>query len=304
MLLRLRGRPHPLKSYLMGRCLRIFPLYYVWLAIYFGIQFLMPNPAVALHYPQLPYYLTYTINIWIMIHQVWPPGDGALNHLWSLAIEEQFYLLWPAVVLLLNRRNLGLFLIAGIIAGQCLKVVLALNHFSNLVIYTAVLTRADALLCGGLAGYGLWYWKEVRWLRLISALLFCAASVGVAIVSVRYHGLYLNLNDPVVPLVTCAYSWLFASGIFLLLTRSATPQSPSLARWAITGIATLSYGMYLSHWIIWRFLKSYCPALGSFPALVQFAVALTLSLLVSATLYRLVEMPFLRLKRRLESEKG
>lgn len=103
-----RGRID-LRAFYIRRALRIFPLYYAALAVYALVWFLRyrGSPVGDRFVSQLPAFATYTTN-WF-VHLV--PGEGVLFfHSWSLATEEQFYLLWPPALLPLLSLRRGLLL--------------------------------------------------------------------------------------------------------------------------------------------------------------------------------------------------
>ncbi len=93
------------KNFYIRRTLRIFPIYYLLLFV----LWLMHDPAIA---KDGVYYFTYTANYLFFSQQFFP---ARVAHLWSLAVEEQFYLIWPWLIILINRKWLpyliGLFLI-------------------------------------------------------------------------------------------------------------------------------------------------------------------------------------------------
>ena len=99
--------------------LRIFPLYYVFLAL---LCLVLPHlnsddpPNLAELHQACPWYWSYLANFYMARRG---PGPFNTAHLWSLHVEEQFYLMWPAIVFLLARRNL-LRLCAAAIGGAVL----------------------------------------------------------------------------------------------------------------------------------------------------------------------------------------
>lgn len=91
---RLKG----IKNFIVRRALRIFPIYYLllFMLVIFTKQF--PNPVVQ----DWKWYFFYLQNILFLINQAWP--GGKLSHLWSLAVEEQFYIFWPWLILFVSRK--------------------------------------------------------------------------------------------------------------------------------------------------------------------------------------------------------
>ena len=91
-----------LKRFYVRRVLRLFPVLYLYLLI-----LLLASPLIPAHHrvvQQVPYAALYVFNFWILsTHHT---GSSMLDHLWSLGVEEQFYLLWPLLLGLLPRRHL------------------------------------------------------------------------------------------------------------------------------------------------------------------------------------------------------
>ncbi|HEX6051682.1 MAG TPA: acyltransferase, partial [Gemmatimonadaceae bacterium] len=109
ILLDTRGGPKYFRHFYVRRTLRIFPLYY---AILVGVFVITPLVAATRDrrwftdiVDQQGWFWTYTSNVFLAVTGRWEQ-TGILGHFWSLAVEEQFYLIWPAVVLLLSPRQL------------------------------------------------------------------------------------------------------------------------------------------------------------------------------------------------------
>jgi peptidoglycan/LPS O-acetylase OafA/YrhL len=103
ILLDSKSKKHYYKNFIFRRVLRVFPLYYLALIILF---FLIPNSWVDLSYYRSHqiWFWTYMEN-WLFSVQGWPEVK-ALRHFWSLAIEEQFYIIWPLVVWMFSPKGL------------------------------------------------------------------------------------------------------------------------------------------------------------------------------------------------------
>ena len=112
-----RNRIFIIRNFMARRALRIFPIYY--LLIFFLL--LIGYSGLKEH---VWYYLTYTSNIYFFRNATW----GAISHTWSLAVEEQFYLFWPWVILFVNDKYLKyvfiISLVTGIISGYITTDVL------------------------------------------------------------------------------------------------------------------------------------------------------------------------------------
>jgi peptidoglycan/LPS O-acetylase OafA/YrhL len=163
-----RGRIHLGKFY-VRRTFRIFPPYYVFLLALLAMSavgWFTLNSGDFLHA------VTYTSNY----H---PERSWNVGHTWSLGVEEQFYLLWPAVLLLAGRRR-GLWAAAAFFVASPL-IRLALWYWgSGAAIGHSFETVADALAIGCvLAGVGTWLRREPRYARLLESKLFLLAPLLV-----------------------------------------------------------------------------------------------------------------------------
>lgn len=97
-------------KFMMRRSLRIFPIYYLaLLVLYFGASYLPTSIP-----DDLKYYVLYVQNFLFYFRQSWP---GKLSPFWSLAVEEQFYLIWPWLLFFINQKHIKKVLITGIIVG-------------------------------------------------------------------------------------------------------------------------------------------------------------------------------------------
>jgi peptidoglycan/LPS O-acetylase OafA/YrhL len=157
-----------LKSFYIKRSLRIFPIYYLLI----GLLFLCHVPAVVDNWP---YLVTYTSNFHMFLTRKWMPP---VSHLWSLAVEEQFYIVWPFLILLIRGKWLS-FLIGGVILLSLAFVLLspAKDEFFFMLPFTCISTLgAGALLAyiknetaGILEKIGRWSLPAA----LASGIVFC-----------------------------------------------------------------------------------------------------------------------------------
>jgi peptidoglycan/LPS O-acetylase OafA/YrhL len=151
ILLEAKGRPGYFKNFYMRRSLRIFPAYYVLL-----ILMLIIVPAISPHLLDKPFlptfgphwvYYFYLSNYYFAYRGM---SSGTLVHTWSLAIEEQFYLFWPALVLLCSRRRL-FQIAAGMFCGAlALRFIFLMLGANKDQIYFMSITRCDSLAIGAI----------------------------------------------------------------------------------------------------------------------------------------------------------
>ena len=140
ILLRAKDRPHYFRNFYARRALRIFPLYYVTITL---LLFVLPRAATT-GAEKVPYYLYLQNFAWLWPGEANP--DIARTITWSLAVEEQFYLVWPAVVLWLGRGSLLRLCAAMIVVASGLRFVLLGSGMST--VYFLTPCRFDALAAG------------------------------------------------------------------------------------------------------------------------------------------------------------
>ena len=282
-----------LGAFYMRRALRLLPALFVLLAVYAAVQ-------LAHHRsPWLP--LAFAVGYVANIAEA--SGSHAmqpqLGHLWSLAQEEQFYLLWaPALLLLRCRKPAVLRLLAFLILAVILERVALMAQGVRLDprIYRAPDTHADPLLVGCVAGVvfvqGWPAWLERRRGQL--ALVALALILATAIFGGR-----LKLLFYVLPGLT-----LFACGCALLILGVATGGGVVARLLSTRGsvfVGRLSYSLYLWHvpilvWLGGGFAASDETLGHKSPLLGIAAVALAVG--AAAASHYFVERPFLRLKSR------
>jgi len=126
ILLDAKSEPHYFRNFYARRILRIFPLYYGYLivALVLGRAFsYYGSTTLRLEAQSQVWLWTYTSNLCEAFHQHY---FDMFRHFWSLAVEEQFYLVWPVVILLAPRRRLTWICIGGVVVGPSARILLKL----------------------------------------------------------------------------------------------------------------------------------------------------------------------------------
>jgi peptidoglycan/LPS O-acetylase OafA/YrhL len=143
-----RGGAHFFRNFYMRRVLRIFPLYYAFL---FLVLVLLPiaRPASAAPAGTQFWLWTYLSNV-LFARVGWEGMPGHTTHLWSLAIEEQFYLLWPLVVFFASRRRLVQVCVGAIVFAELTRIGLHYTAPDGIGAYALMPARIDALAIGAL----------------------------------------------------------------------------------------------------------------------------------------------------------
>lgn len=138
-----KGMKEYLRKFFVRRTLRIFPVYY--LSIF--ALWLMDVPPVR---DTLVWCVLYATNIYIAVNQHWM---GVIDHFWSLAVEEQFYIFFPFVIFLIPRHRLVAFLVGIIIFSVGLRAYFFLAGYDWVVPYVTMPACLDSFGLGGLMAW-------------------------------------------------------------------------------------------------------------------------------------------------------
>jgi peptidoglycan/LPS O-acetylase OafA/YrhL len=238
----------------------------------------------------------------------WQQAFGALplfqltDHTWSLAIEEQFYIVWPPVLLLTltwaRRRGFdpvrAAVTVALLLAAVSALLRLALWHGASSVdrLYFGTDTRADSLLIGAALGLAFATGRLV-WARRLLPALAPWALVAILLIFGFAHrsdaALYQGGLTGIAVLVA-----ILIGGVAL---STDSPVARILAAWPFVAIGRISYGIYLWHWPIFRYLHEAELGLGWWETqLVRIAVTLA----AATASFFLLERPMLKLRHRFD----
>ena len=229
-----------------------------------------------------------------------PEFMGNLTHSWSLAVEEQFYLVWPGLLLLLSRkfgRWAPAMLAAAIIVAAVLVRFWMVEHVANRnTIYTFTLSRLDGIMLGSLVAI-LEPWLRQR-LGLLGERAFGIAAwmSGLALVAALLFGTREYMQDQ--PLGFFVFA--MASAVFILssqLMASASLLRRGLRLPVTQWLGQRSYGLYLYHYPIFVALEVWRVPGDLLNFAVAAAIKIALSLVVTELAWRFVEQPILGLKK-------
>ncbi len=289
------------RNFYARRSLRIWPIYYLTVLGLLAANPFLPRPISS---ASLPYELTYTQYTPLYWGKEPPPNHPALNHTWTLAIEEQFYLIWPALVLWAGRRRL----VALCLATICLAM--AAREGSNLLIpkypQLVLVGRCDGFALGGLLA---WLLAEDGWARRRRDLAgpgfgaMIALALAYLIWGSWSHGAlgFIGLPTPMWPAETIfAFGVLYAGLIGLVaLNAGGRWLRPLRLSWLVY-LGRISYGLYLYHYVVYWIVDGCDPKVavkGAQPWPIQ-AEKLLVTLVVAVASWHLIERPILGLKGR------
>jgi peptidoglycan/LPS O-acetylase OafA/YrhL len=291
-----RGRNINFPRFFMRRALRILPAYFVILAIYFSLPSVREFPEISPLWKFL-----------ISVQNIGLHGGTAFSHAWSLAIEDQFYLALPLVLLVVGRwKRAGVIVpCVVVLGGIALRAFLAWRNPGDtgvsdrgfqLWIYYPTWTRLDPLVFGVVLA-AIEKFRSNWWERLMDSARWLWLPGLAAIV----YGLYLGEND--LTIATCIWQFpLIALGMAAFLVCGVSPRLP-FRRIEVPGaafFASIAYSVYLSHKLIIHAAIRFCSNHNI--ALTSVSAILLVELLIYAAgliLFLSIERPFLQLRHRL-----
>lgn len=299
-----------LKLFWARRAFRIFPLYYIVLIVGTIVCIALGQTQ---HVPGAGYWL-YFQNYTLAFD---PMPLRWTAHFWSLAIEEQFYFVWPLFVLLVAkawrpRFALGLLVASAIARAALLLALPKILHWdpeqAAKLVYRATPTHMDGLLVGALLAmlereadhpWNAWVQKVARptfFLGLVALLGMMVWTHGFG----TYDRRVMILGYPLLAVLFGASVVLAANGRFSPVTQNV------LSSGILASVGKVSYGMYIFHWVFVALLadpmriamETQGAMLSSAMSVGAIVLGIAASYLLAQVSYRFVESPFLKLKDR------
>ena len=293
-----RKGPGYFRNFYMRRVLRIFPLYY---GVLFLLLLLTPALSIQWHGIFVPL-LLYLQNFSSFNRYTFNVGPWlTLNHLWSLAIEEQFYLLWPLLVFAARtrRRVLALALALSVCAAL-FRAALMFGWLNSYAAHHNMFARADSLLLGGALAM---LYRGTHWPRILQVAPWLFLTAAALVVYTLTHPAQTPFDS--LYWIFCVRYTVTALAFCGLLAWSLRPGPVSrffslrLLRW----FGKYSYGLYVLHLIAlptlsWFFRGRLLTLTGSKALSVAGTAALVFALAALAAWlsFNLYEKRFLRLK--------
>lgn len=299
---KVHGRP--LYVYFVRRFLRIIPLYYL---VLFLIFFIIPLTINSYEAPGIQTQLPY----WLYFSNYYDPFSNVpTSHFWSLAVEVQFYMLWPFVIynctFQVVRRLAVLLLIVALFG----RAFLVFQGAEWIVTYMWLPWRLDGLVIGSLVAIYLshgHFSDEPKWALplffILGASVFLVAWYGLATTVFKTpYNLQSFLLRIFLPLLVSLFY-----GLTLILAIKFRYSFLKILEWNLwKPVALYSYGIYIIHFLLLPLFHRYLdpsllfPSLTGtdFPVYIYFITASSVSYIIAMASYHLFEIRFLNLKSK------
>lgn len=291
--------------FLSRRLLRTLPAYGAIVALYFLLPTLRERPLIQPFWQ----FATFTENLFYDISH-----PKSFSHVWSLCVEEQFYLIFPLAVLLLFLRpntRTAVATIVGLLAfGMAIRGYLWLAKVSTVpftpfsdpdgqnymnFIYYPTWSRLDGLLAG-ISIAAIRIFRPLWWARLTrrpnALLLVGLLGIGASI---------LWFGSQIAGLLSTIFAFPLLAASIALIVASACDARSLIGRYEVPGaraLATGAYSLYLTQKIAYHLIDtSSLP-----PGWLRFGLAIGLAAVFGAALYWSVERPFLKLRDRMDAQ--
>ncbi|HWA08479.1 MAG TPA: acyltransferase [Opitutaceae bacterium] len=255
------------------RALRIWPLYFGFLLL------AVAGLSWKSSFPHLGWFSIFLGN-WSCVLFGFPPNVTA--PLWSVSVEEQFYLLWPVFLIVFGLTRLRALCLALIAVAVAARLILTLRSAGHTAFWCSTFTQLDSIACGSLLALysapGRRIGAAVRVLWIVAGFV---AIVAVALIG-GFDGAWSIPGYLVVSLAACA---------FIVAFGSMAADAPLVRPLAYLG--RISYGLYVFHTLALA-ITHRLPG----PPLLALGAAFSLTILLAALSFHFFESPFLRLKRR------
>lgn len=287
------------KNFIVRRVIRLFPLYYLCLFI---LLFLVPQSYFDMSYyrQHQAWYWLYVPNWLISLHG-WSPTK-AIDHFWSLGIEEQFYIIWPLFVWLFSTKQLIRFCIFLFCASFIFRNIGLQLGFVMPFPYVNTLARMEPIALGAIVAILVRTNKGIleRWALLATLIAFVGTAIAF-IVAGTFHmenAVHYSINYTIVDI-------LFAG----LLTITLSKNLPIWIRRFFThpvirSIAGMTYCLYVFHNPIHAILKyKYLPQLQQYTGsdtmgyIWMFVIGMAITLPLCYAIHRWIEAPLWKLKK-------
>jgi peptidoglycan/LPS O-acetylase OafA/YrhL len=273
-----------LRRFYLRRILRIWPLYFLLIAVGVVLAHTMAKQSLPWYY--VAGYLLFVGN-WV--HAVFGRPESICSPLWTVSIEEQFYLIWPLLMKMLRRRGMIVAAIVTFLLATVCRVGFMLAGSSGGFIYYGSVSRCDSLALGILLALFAdrlpRLTRRVRWLLLAGGLLGWVASSA-----------WLNEQPGPVDIRMVLGRLIVSLAAGAILYACLHSHSKLVRGEWVVRLGKISYGLYMLHLTgILIMLSLFHPVWG-WQLLATKALGFVMTVILAMASYRWVESPFLHLK--------
>lgn len=307
ILLKTLDQPHYIRNFYMRRLLRIFPLYYLVLII---CLLILPNISRlglnAEYYTSNQGWLWTYLQNWLYSFKE-PYGDKLLLHTWSLAVEEQFYLVWPFIILLIRKPKRLLFFVFFLLIAVGVARYAVWVYGDKDLAYSSLytFTRIDGLCIGCMLAL---------LMRINPGFLTNYTSVVVLLMAGINFGFYFingqrSFNLPYLAFV----GYTTFAVLFGILVYEAVRGTSKIIQFLFDNrllkfFGRISYGLYVYHWPVYillfpatlRLVSGYLPATYRLAEITSAFIVSAVAVLISVLSFHYFEKPFLRIKDKFQ----
>jgi peptidoglycan/LPS O-acetylase OafA/YrhL len=275
-----------LRRFYLRRILRIWPLYFLLVALGVLLSHTMAHQSLPWYY--VAGYLLFVGN-WV--HAVFGRPESVCSPLWTVSIEEQFYLIWPVLMKLLGRRGMIVAGMVTFLVATLSRIGFMLSGRSGGFIYYGSTSRCDALALGILLALFVdrlpRLTRVARWLLLAGGLTGWIASSA-----------WLNEQPGPVDLRMVVGRLVVSISAGAILLAGLDSRSRLLRGGWVVRLGKISYGLYLLHLTAILIMIRLLQPIWGWQLLAAKALGFVMTVILAWASYRWIESPFLRLKDR------
>jgi peptidoglycan/LPS O-acetylase OafA/YrhL len=277
-----------LRGFYLRRMLRIWPLYLSFVAFAALVGRFIPGQRLSADY-LLGF--TFMAGNWVYVFHGLPQSFAI--PLWTVSIEEQFYLTWPLALRKANPRRIAHFAIALLVVSHLLRAAMVATGASINAMEYNTFTRLDPIALGILVALAAdrlpSFLRWQRWALMIFGVTACIAAYAMSA---------LENNATVSTWHLSAAHSLTAFGSLAIMLAVLGTTHPFFRSKALIYLGKISYGLYVIHEFAHLLARQIFPAASPLRVLMQSGISLALTVALAAASYRWLETPFLRLKER------
>ena len=265
------------KSFYIRRALRIWPLYFTFVIV---LYLVIPQQSVYAIKTNFFIPMMLFVGNWacVITHGM---GASVTGPLWSISVEEQFYIAWPLIISKVGVKHLKRICLGLLVVSNVTRVIMEKKGAGFIAFWCSTVTWFDAIAAGALLAIFL-RGGVPRW-SFVTRLALSFGGLAVWLLSIRFHDRLIYPDIAYFPLVV------FGSCLILLGVLGSNLRFPILVY-----LGRISYGLYVFH--------AAALALASLVfvnySLLHALAGLVITLMMGSVSYAVLEQPFLRLKKR------